>query len=110
MSNCRGFVNFVVKVRRFGQDVQSDFSVRVAYEVLSIHLKRWCNKNNLTDTVLFLTLRCLLNQLPEEMFPKLCVVVGRVIKYSRGHLALPMEHMYYCDLEINKNNINEGQF
>ena len=54
-------VNFVVKVRRFGQDVQSDFSVRVAYEVLSIHLKRWCNKNDLTGTVLCLKRRCLLN-------------------------------------------------
>ena len=50
-------------------------------------------------------------QLPDEISPKLCVVVGRVIKYSRGHLAIPMELMYYSDLlEINKNNMNEGQF
>ena len=33
-------------------------------------------------------------QLPDEISPKLCVVVGRVIKYSRGHLAIPMEHMF----------------
>ena len=41
--------------------MHSDFSVRVAYEVLSIHLKRWCNKNDLTGTVLCLKRRCLLN-------------------------------------------------
>ena len=29
-------------------------------------------------------------QSPDEISPKLCVVVGRVIKYSRGHLAIPM--------------------
>ena len=33
------------------------------------------------------------------------------MKYSRGHLAIPMGHMYYSDLlEINKNNMNEGHF
>jgi len=127
-------------------DVQSDFSIRVAYEVLSIHLKRWCNKNDLTDTVLCLKRQCLLNicklkrqtttvrysvaiimfwwqffgdgtirlllgdtsSQPDEISPKLCVVVGRVIKYSHGHLAIPM---YYSDLlEINYNNMNEGKF
>ena len=52
-----------------------------------------------------------LHQLPYEITPKLCVVVGRVMKYSRGHLAIPMGHMYYSDLlEINKNNMNEGHF
>ena len=50
-------------------------------------------------------------QLPDEISPKLCVVVGRVMKYSRGHLAIPMGHRYYSDLlEINKKNMNEGQF
>ena len=50
-------------------------------------------------------------QLPNEISPKLCGVVGRVMKYSRGHLAIPMGHMYYSDLlEINKNNMNEGHF
>ena len=50
-------------------------------------------------------------QLPYEISPKLCVVVGRVMKYSHGHLAIPMGHMYYSDLlEINKNNMNEGHF
>ena len=39
------------------------------------------------------------------------VGVGRVVKHSRGHLAIPMGHMYYSELlEINKNNMNEGQF
>ena len=48
------------------------------------------------------------SQLPDEISTKLCVVVGRVMKYSRGHLAIPM---YYSDLlEINYNNMNEGQF
>ena len=48
-------------------------------------------------------------QLPDEISPKLCVVVGRVMKYSGGHLAIPMGHMYYSDLlEINKKNMNEG--
>ena len=28
-------------------------------------------------------------QLPDEISPKLCVVVGRVMKCSRGHLAIP---------------------
>ena len=47
-------------------------------------------------------------QLPDEISTKLCVVVGRVMKYTRGHLAIPM---YYSDLlEINYNNINEGKF
>ena len=32
-------------------------------------------------------------QLLDEISPKLCVVVGRVMKYSRGHLAIPMGHM-----------------
>ena len=42
-------------------------------------------------------------QLPDEISPKLCVVVGRVMKYSHGHLAIPM---YYSDLlEINYNNM-----
>ena len=37
--------------------------------------------------------------------------VGRVMKFSRGHLAIPMGHKYYSDLlEMNKNNMNEGQF
>ena len=34
--------------------MQSDFSVLFAYEVLSIHLKMWCNKNDLKNTVLCL--------------------------------------------------------
>ena len=38
-----------------------DFSVRVDYEVLSIHLKKWCIHNDLTGTVLCLKRRCLLN-------------------------------------------------
>ena len=60
-------------------------------------------------------------QLPDEISPKLCVVVGRVIKYSRGHFAIPMGHnmshrygeMYYLRrtilnaLVIKKNkNVN----
>ena len=131
--------------------MQSDFSVRVAYEVLSIHLKRWCNKNDLTGTVLCLKRRCLLNickltrqtttvrysvaiimfwwqffgdgtirlllgdtssrPIARRNFPKTVCCLGRVIKYSRGHLAIPMGHMYYSDLlEINKKNMNEGQF
>ena len=50
-------------------------------------------------------------KLPDEISSKLCVVVGRIMKYSRGHLAIPMGHMHYSDLlEINKNNMNEGQF
>ena len=50
-------------------------------------------------------------QLPYEISPKLWVVVGRVMKYSREHLTIPMGHMYYSDLlEINKNNMNEGHF
>ena len=36
-------------------------AVRVAYKVLSIHLNWWCNKNDLTDTVLCLKWQCLLN-------------------------------------------------
>ena len=40
---------------------KSDFSVRVAYEVLSVQFKKWCNKNVLTDTVLCLKRQCLLN-------------------------------------------------
>ena len=35
-------------------------AVRVAYKV-SIHLNWWCNKNDLTDTVLCLKWQCLLN-------------------------------------------------
>ena len=48
-------------------------------------------------------------QLPDEISPKLFVVVGRVMKYSCGHLAIPMGHMYYSDL-LEINNMNEGQF
>ena len=48
-------------------------------------------------------------QLPDEISPKLCVVVGRVMKYMCGHLAIPMGHMYYSDL-LEINNMNEGQF
>ena len=51
------------------------------------------------------------DQLPDEISPKLCVVVGRVMKY-REHLAIPMAHniMYHSGFQINKNNTNEGQF
>ena len=46
-------------------------------------------------------------RLPDEISTKLCVVVGRVMKYNCEHLAIPM---YYSDLKINYNNMNEGQF
>ena len=39
--------------------MQSDFCIRVAYELLLIHLKSWCNTNVLTDTVLCLKRQCL---------------------------------------------------
>ena len=107
--------------------MQSDFSVRVVYKLLSIRLKRWCNKNDLTDTVLWLKRQCLQNicklkrqtttvrysvaiimfwwqvfgygdhsftAWPHKLtiritFPQNSGVVGRVMKYSRGHLAIP---------------------
>jgi len=50
------------------------------------------------------------DQLLHEIPPKLCVVIEPIMKYSRGHLAIPMGHMYSDLLEINKNNMNGGHF
>ena len=122
-----------VEIGRF-RCQSSSFLIRYAFRfqrpsrlrVLSIHLKRWCNKNNLTDTVLCIKGQYSLNickfkrqtttvrysvaiimfwwqffgywdpsftawrHMPHghsrATFPQNCGIVGRVMKYNRGHL------------------------
>ena len=138
--------------------MQSDFSVRldsrVAYEVLLIHWKRWCNKNDLTGTVLCLKRRCLLNILKLKRQTTtvrsysvaiimywwqffgdgtIRLLLGDTSSRPITRRSLPKTvccrwtsnevqswtfshtdgtYVMYCSdlLEINKNNMNEGQF
>ena len=100
--------------RRTQKNKDGSFWEDVAYEVLSIHLKRWCNKNELTGTVLCLKRQCLLNiyTLKREMTTvRYSIAIIMFWFFGDGHLAIPMGHTYYSDLlELNKNNMNEGQF